>query len=488
MNGSPSKAYTPEGEDTEPDTSRSNRNGLASRPLRIDIACIRIFQEPVRKLVSFTKLSRKATSTMSYWEREWHREAHRHLSQWSTWDRMTSLVNWKHMKDTLEKLYRSYHESTSSSPLNHIPSYRPDISETFDTLRVVLLSRPLTEQMKTLSMRNAKAIISLLDQALDREICTSNSDMHRRVMVMLRFLSAQQKALPPSYFLKRNDVKVLNDRPTSGGSVVDIWKGEYDAGGRNIEVALKVLRVYISFTEPLLKKLYEEAVIWKHLRHPNIVPFIGLDSSTRFPMCLVSSWMSHGTINVFLREHPEADRFKMLQGIVEGLRYMHESGVVHGDLKGENILVNDEDLPCLSGFDLVAIRSDPDVVSVRVEHTEVRWSAPELIDPESFGLASADPTYASDIYALSMVMWEIYTGKRPFDDIPIDAWVIFKVVKGIRPSRPSTVSSCGLSDRIWSLMQSCWRMDMHSRPTAESVVEELASARGTRDEDLRLDR
>ena len=49
----------------------------------------------------------------------------------------------------------------------------------------------------------------------------------------------------------------------------------------------------------------EEAVMWKRLRHPNIVPFIGI---TRDPMQLVSEWMPNGTLTRYINTHPTADR------------------------------------------------------------------------------------------------------------------------------------------------------------------------------------
>jgi serine/threonine protein kinase len=91
-----------------------------------------------------------------------------------------------------------------------------------------------------------------------------------------------------------------------------------------------------------------ELIMWRCLRHPNIVPLIG--TSENFPVSLVSQWMSGGTLTVFLREHPDWDRsflashdlnawgraelcHHQMIDILQGLGFMHSLDVVHGDLK-----------------------------------------------------------------------------------------------------------------------------------------------------------
>jgi serine/threonine protein kinase len=92
-----------------------------------------------------------------------------------------------------------------------------------------------------------------------------------------------------------------------------------------------------------------ELIIWRCLRHPNIVPFIG--TSEQFPVSLVSEWMSGGTVTAFLVECPDWDRSLLVSrcnpnagslaeprspkiiDILQGLGFMHSLDVVHGDLK-----------------------------------------------------------------------------------------------------------------------------------------------------------
>jgi serine/threonine protein kinase len=91
-----------------------------------------------------------------------------------------------------------------------------------------------------------------------------------------------------------------------------------------------------------------ELIMWRCLRHRNIVPFIG--TSVHFPVSLVSEWMSGGTITAFLRRYPDWERSYLVSNyanawsrskprslqvidILRGLGFMHSLDVVHGDLK-----------------------------------------------------------------------------------------------------------------------------------------------------------
>ena len=97
--------------------------------------------------------------------------------------------------------------------------------------------------------------------------------------------------------------------------------------------------------------------MWKSLLHPNVLPLMGVATTeTRFTM--VSEWMVHGNINDFVKTHPDVDRLRLvgflfkvlpsrpvddritlqLEGVATGLIYIHNQGVIHGDLKGVRLL------------------------------------------------------------------------------------------------------------------------------------------------------
>ena len=111
-------------------------------------------------------------------------------------------------------------------------------------------------------------------------------------------------------------------------------------------------RVYLRAS----KSFYREAVIWKRLSHPNIVPFLGIAQSKTPFLCMVSSWMENGNLAMFLKKQPGANRLDLVSerniirlrensslytqvaDIARGLKYLHELLIVHGDVKSVNSL------------------------------------------------------------------------------------------------------------------------------------------------------
>jgi len=183
---------------------------------------------------------------------------------------------------------------------------------------------------------------------------------------------------------------------------------------------------------------------------------------------------------------PETKCVPLMLDIAEGLNYLHTLNprIIHGDLKGANILITDSVRACLADFGLAtakesktsAVTSILSTASNRTAGT-LRWQAPELLAPESDDAAWAN-TAASDVYAYACVCYEIFSDQVPFHEIGHDFWVITAVKEGKRPSRPSHDRSRirGLDHAIWTLIQTCWASDPDSRLTAHQIVEYLRSS------------
>ncbi|KAJ6542653.1 kinase-like domain-containing protein, partial [Mycena capillaripes] len=220
-----------------------------------------------------------------------------------------------------------------------------------------------------------------------------------------------------------------------------------------------------------------EALVWWTLRHEYVLPLIGIDRET-FPLsfCMVSPWLKHGTILKYLNDHGRADVEKMasLLQIVEGLAYLHSMKVVHGDLRGTNILVSDSLNTCLADFGLTGVIEDTisttsgALMSTANHAGSLRWFAPELVVPTLFGCERFVRTPASDVYAFACVCLELYTGRPPFSDISPDVAVMLKVIAGERPIRPAA-----MSDNLWELVTAAWAQNFGDRPDLGAIIESL---------------
>jgi len=167
--------------------------------------------------------------------------------------------------------------------------------------------------------------------------------------------------------------------------------------------------------------------------------------------------------------------------VAEGLAYLHSESMVHGDLKCANILINDERQACIGDFGLSAVTHDPEtIMSITPSPSAVgtlRWTAPEILDPESFGLEHAVASPETDVYSFGMVMWETFSGHTPYEEYRYDATAQWKILSGVRPERPQHAAGLGLSDLVWDLIQRCWLADRLRRPSADTILHELKAAR-----------
>ncbi|KAE9406195.1 hypothetical protein BT96DRAFT_811348, partial [Gymnopus androsaceus JB14] len=113
--------------------------------------------------------------------------------------------------------------------------------------------------------------------------------------------------LPSSLYLW--DLRKEADYPVCGGGYADIWRGQMASGD---PACLKVLRFFTA-TEPsrseLFKEVSQEVLVWSQLDHPNVLPFLGVNTEL-FPQnyCLVSPWCRDGSVMNYLSMHSDADK------------------------------------------------------------------------------------------------------------------------------------------------------------------------------------
>ncbi|EEB91416.1 hypothetical protein MPER_10225, partial [Moniliophthora perniciosa FA553] len=123
-----------------------------------------------------------------------------------------------------------------------------------------------------------------------------------------------------------------------------------------------LVEYYLFFLEAVAQNNYlwqeylREAIVWRQLRHPNILPCLGLYYLDRSQerICLVSPWMENGNLVQFLRDSPRdsGNHLQLMHDIASGLSHLHGLKIIHGDLKGLNILVTQSHRACIADFGL----------------------------------------------------------------------------------------------------------------------------------------
>ncbi|KAJ7113438.1 kinase-like domain-containing protein [Mycena epipterygia] len=313
------------------------------------------------------------------------------------------------------------------------------------------------------SQTEAQQLLDLLQDLLDHDSLSVVRPLFFKALLRL----SRASGLHPICFPLTGVQKV--GQQVAAGGFGDIWKGLL----RGQSVSVKVMRLFEdSDVTAVLKEFGREAVIWRQLCHPNLLPFFGVYYlDTR--LCLVSLWMENGNILKFLsKESHKIDRLSLILDVALGLEYLHKNHVVHGDLKALNILVTPSCRACIADFGLSSIT---DAMTVRFTHSTVsarggtaRYQAPELFRGEK-------AQFCSDVYAFACVCYEILTGKVPFYELPNDVAVMFHIFDGKRPSQTNLCSGTTALDSLWELLQDCWNEKPDKRPTAVQIVERLKS-------------
>ncbi|KAI3602889.1 hypothetical protein WG66_011164 [Moniliophthora roreri] len=362
---------------------------------------------------------------------------------------------------------------TLSAPSSTNPSRSttPDNGGMIDTvqdLQALLVLRDPMKALLSLDVSRVPHVVTLLHSEASSRI---NSRYRKLCLRCLLVLVKKHHILPESLFLKH--ITREGTHPLRGGGFSDIWRGIF----KKQSVCLKVMRTHLEANERKRNKVVaafcKEALVWTQLNHPNVLPLLGVDTELFQPaLCLVSPWMWNGDIITYLEEHPDHDRLRSVYEIASGLAYLHslEPMVIHGDIKGANILVDDLCSCRLSDFGLAAIKESQRIASTTSGGPKgtMRWMAPELFQPEANGETDNSP---KDVYAYACTVLEIMTGKPPFPDL-LDAAIILKVITGERPSRPSDV---WCPDKVWDLVERCWSHNPSERPRAAEIERYLVS-------------
>ncbi|KAJ7325457.1 kinase-like domain-containing protein [Mycena albidolilacea] len=291
---------------------------------------------------------------------------------------------------------------------------------------------------------------------------------------LLKNLCATTRDFPPTLFLELDSVDT--NQQIGRGGFADIFLGKYK--GQNI--ALKRLRAYqqdLNEMSKISKYLLQEVLTWAHLKqHVYILLFLGLDENTfeGYPPCIVTPYMRNGTMDSFVKNQngtlPDKRVDRLLFETAQGLAYLHSQNIVHGDLRGGNVLIDDGEHAQLADFGLATV-TDATLGATSTERRgSSRWMAPELHNHE----LEFKRTEASDVYAFACLCIEIYTGAQPFWNIHQDMAVVLWVLDQKRPPRPSNSGppdgTRAMSDRLWAIVERCWVHKPLDRPVMNKVL------------------
>ncbi|RHZ43808.1 hypothetical protein Glove_853g12 [Diversispora epigaea] len=235
----------------------------------------------------------------------------------------------------------------------------------------------------------------------------------------------------------------------------------YDKENKRSErqVVLKVL----NNSQSVDTKFFNELKLTYQIRSNFIIKCFGVTQDPKTKnYAFILDYAPNGDLHRFLRKNFEKltwdEKIDLLRDIIIGIKLLHDKKIIHRDLHSGNILIfnNNFETAVISdlGFSqLVTVENSkkPQIYGV------IPYMAPELFKGKPC-------TFASDIYSLGMIMWELTTGHKPFHDQEHGPKIILDILDGKRPEITKDTPECWVK-----LMERCWHPDPSRRPTIYEI-------------------
>jgi serine/threonine protein kinase len=255
--------------------------------------------------------------------------------------------------------------------------------------------------------------------------------------------------------------RYLLEQPIGDGSTGRVWRGVRRADG--CPVAIKILHAEYALDPTMVARFRRESTAVRELRHPHLVPVDDLvveDGSVAVVMELVNG---DDLRRIIQRGGLDTRRaVSLLAQMAGALAYIHGAGVLHRDVKPENILVTrraGQPWALLSDFGLAWVAGARQLTRSTQLLGTPAYLAPELLAGRPYGPAV-------DVYALGVTGYELLTGHRPFDgEHPL---AVMRAHLDDEAQRPPAMAR-----DLWHVIRSCLAKRPEDRPAAAEVARRL---------------
>ncbi|KAH9122715.1 hypothetical protein AeMF1_006089 [Aphanomyces euteiches] len=264
------------------------------------------------------------------------------------------------------------------------------------------------------------------------------------------------------WMLAMDDVQFdPNDESTflGKGGFASVYKGKYQGQ----EVAVKrFTAIEIADSDDLEKLFVKEIKAWKDISHePYILSLFGICTTIARPI-LVSE-LCQTNIRRYVRDNSHS-LLPLVYEFAKGVVSLHNA---NRDLKGDNVLVRFDQTVAIADFGLSRT-----IASLENTKTGVRGSGTLYwMSPEQY-FSSRRVTAKSDVWSFGITLWEILTNSVPFQ-----GYTEYEMVEDVfksnddRLAKPEELKS--ELEPLWTLINKCWQLNPHARPSATSIVEFL---------------
>jgi hypothetical protein len=274
-------------------------------------------------------------------------------------------------------------------------------------------------------------------------------------------------ASTPSFSIEQDDIpwsSVTEGKLLGSGAFGDVKAGRY--GER--EIALKELNAaraiqHLKLTAEQVAEAFEwEVVQWRALSHPNLVHFYGISHKH-----LIFEFCDGGTLlqAIQKKELTWAQRWQWALELIDGLNYLHEKGVLHRDLKTENVLLDKFGHAKLADLGVAqtdALLAENEAQVVAFGMKDRRWASPEELQGQP-------TTKATDVFALGLMLWQLASQREMTFETSET------ILKAIHENKLSQVLDESWPTSWRTLISSCWHLDPEQRISAKDLSQQVRS-------------
>ncbi|EGG16648.1 putative transmembrane protein [Cavenderia fasciculata] len=264
------------------------------------------------------------------------------------------------------------------------------------------------------------------------------------------------------------DELVFFEPPIGEGSFGVVYRGQW----RGQDVAIKKLKIghLMGGSSDLINDVYREMDLMNKLRHPNIVSYVGA-VKTSDKLCLVSEYIPMGSLAKVLYKEKQAltmkEKVRIALDTAKGCNFLHQCGIMHRDLKPDNILVvtlatDAQVCVKLTDFGTSKEVTDFDLSSYTSGIGTPIYMANEILEKQPYD-------NSADVYSYAIMFYELILGEVPFGEFK-NVWEIPRfILSGSRPTRGLE----GVYPPIVELINECWLHDPSKRPTFAAIIPRL---------------
>lgn len=221
------------------------------------------------------------------------------------------------------------------------------------------------------------------------------------------------------------------------------------------------------------KRFMSEVAALYRAQHPYVLKLVGF--SNEVPYTLVTDYVAGPDLFMYVRDmrggaQENGTKLTIIaMAIANAMCFLHKSGIMHRDLKGKNVLIGPDSMPHLCDFGLIR-EADKDTPITAIIGTP-NYMAPEVINAED---NEENYTNKCDVFSYAMVLYEMATRKRPFQDLKTDA-IIYLI--GNRDARPEFPVSVKINDNLKKLIKKCWDKDPEVRYSFDKIFNLFADGK-----------